>query len=170
MEEQPDWRTVIDFSVPDAVQGWRTINDTVMGGMSDSRLEATPGETALFAGRVSLENNGGFASVRSPQDEHDLSDFEGVVMRVRGDGKTYKLGLHADATLDGVIWQASFETQAGTWDEIRVPFGRFVPTYRGRILEAEPPIDRSTIGSFSFLIADKQEGPFALEITWLKAY
>ncbi|MFO8007913.1 MAG: CIA30 family protein [Candidatus Brocadiia bacterium] len=170
MEQQAVRQTLIEFEGPDAVRGWQIVNDTVMGGVSESRLEPTDSGTAVFTGSVSLENYGGFASVRSPAGRRDLSDFEGLVVRVRGDGKTYKLGVRTDARFDGVVWQASFGTQADAWQQVRVPFGEFVPTYRGRVLEGRGPLDRSAVMSFSFQISDKQEGPFALEIAWLGAY
>ena len=98
-------------------EAWPNIDDPVMGGRSRSRMSLEDG-VAVFAGAVSLENNGGFASVRSRPAEHPLAGFEGVALRVRGDGKTYKMRLRATETFDGVSYQASFATQPGRWIEI----------------------------------------------------
>ena len=170
MPEQRRKRDLVDFGVRENGQSWQVVNDTVMGGVSESHLEFTPEGTAIFAGRVSLENNGGFASVRSPQSEHDLSDSEGVAVRVRGDGKTYKLGLRTDTASDGVFWLASFGTQRDIWQEVRIPLDEFLPTHHGTMLEGVPPLDRSGVRSFSLLIADEQEGSFSLEVAWVRAY
>jgi monofunctional biosynthetic peptidoglycan transglycosylase len=93
-----------------------------------------------------------------------------VEIRVKGDGKTYKLGLRDDAALDGVMYQAAFRTETDVWQQIMIPFSEFVPTYHGRRLESEPTLDKSRIKSFSFLISDTQEGPFALEIAWVRCF
>jgi uncharacterized surface protein with fasciclin (FAS1) repeats len=58
--------TLMDFA--DDSQRWRIVNDDVMGGISDSRFRIDGGK-AVFTGRLSLENNGGFASVRSPPEQ-----------------------------------------------------------------------------------------------------
>jgi hypothetical protein len=163
-------RLIFDFEGTQGAEEWQTINDTVMGGASSSRMETTAGGTAVFLGNVSLENYGGFASVRSPLGDYDLSSSEGVEVRVKGDGKTYKLGVRDDAAFDGVVHQADFRTQPGVWEQIRIPFSELVPTYHGRMLESEPPLDRIRVKSFSFLIADKQEGPFSLEIAWVRCF
>ena len=44
---------------------WFVVNDTVMGGLSESRL-VVGAHSIEFKGDVSLRNNGGFASVRTP--------------------------------------------------------------------------------------------------------
>ncbi len=82
---------------------------------------------ATFRGTVSFENNGGFSSVRSPAVVHDLSAFEGLVLRVRGDGKRYGFRLKIDASFDGVSYQFQIEPPAGEWTEIFAPFSGFHP-------------------------------------------
>lgn len=57
---------LIDFASPASVARWSAIDDVVMGGISHSRLDHDPAGHGVFAGVVSLERNGGFASVRSP--------------------------------------------------------------------------------------------------------
>ena len=52
---------------------------------------------------------------------------------------------------------------------IEAPYRDFVPTFRGRILHDVPPIDPGAIRQFGFLIADKKEGPFRIEIDSIKA-
>jgi NADH dehydrogenase [ubiquinone] 1 alpha subcomplex assembly factor 1 len=161
---------VFDFEEPTDAEGWRVVNDTVMGGVSQSRIEAGANGTAVFAGTVSLENSGGFASVRSPAVEHDRAGYEGIALRVRGDGKGYKLTIRTDGRFDGVYYQAPVQTEPGAWQELRVPFSRFVPTFRGRRVEGAPKLDLARIQSLGFMISDRQAGPFRLEIDWIKAY
>ena len=71
------------------------------------------------------------------------------------------------------MWPGSFlpfQTRAGEWQEIRVPFDSLVHQVMGRRIPATGPIPPEQIRSISFIIADKNEAPFALEIDWIRAY
>jgi len=149
---------------------WAAIDDAVMGGRSRSVLAETAEGTAVFSGTVSDENNGGFASVRSRPLGLDLSDREGLRLRARGDGKRYKLCVKNDAAFDGVVYQSAFETRPASWQTVDLPFARFVPTFRGRRLDGEPPLDPSRIVTLGLMVSDRQLGPFRLEIASLAAY
>ena len=57
--------TLLDFSDDADIALFQPIDDVVMGGVSRSSFgRAAPG-IARFSGCVSLENSGGFASVRT---------------------------------------------------------------------------------------------------------
>src|SRR6476646_2092127 len=58
-------QTLFDFTGADAVKDWQTINDGVMGGVSEGKFKITDKKALEFFGTLSLENNGGFASVRT---------------------------------------------------------------------------------------------------------
>ena len=58
---------------------------------------------------------------------------------------------------------------AGTWTEMDFAFEEFVPTFRGRVLRDVEPLDPSRIATVGFLISDKQEGPFRLDLAWIHA-
>lgn len=162
-------RVLFNFAMTNAVAGWQVVNDDVMGGISRSRFVAGSNGVAVFAGEVSLENNGGFASVRSRPVGQDLSSFSEFMVRVRGDGRTYKLTARTDGGFDSVLYQLPFATKAGEWTEHRFAFTELVPTFRGRVLTDVPKFNAARFSSIGFLIADKQAGPFALEIDWIKA-
>ena len=123
---------------------------------------------ATFQGDVSFDNNGGFSSVRSLPVVHDLSAFEGLVLKVRGDGKRYGFRLRTDASFDGVSYQVEIVPPAGEWVEIAVPFGEFVPVYRGRLVQGHPELDPRRIATFGLLIS-RQEGAFRLDIEAIRA-
>ena len=158
---------VFDFG-PEATP-WPNIDDPVMGGRSRSTMRLDGGK-AVFEGFVSLENNGGFASLRSRPAQHDLQGFTGLILRVFGDGKTYGARLRTDGSFDGVSYQAKFDAEAGRWSEIRLPFNTFEPVYRGRRVEGHPALDPGAIKTFGFIISDGQEGPFRLELDWIKSF
>ena len=164
-----DAREQVIFDFATGAKPWANIDDPVMGGRSASRMSLEDG-VATFQGTVSLENNGGFASVRSRPAEHPLDGFDGVALRVRGDGKTYKLRLRTTIALDGVSYQTTFATESGRWIEVRLPWSAFQPVFRGRQVAGYPALKPSDIRTFGLLISDKQAGPFRLEIDWIKAW
>jgi hypothetical protein len=148
---------------------WRVVNDGVMGGLSQSRIVRTERGTGLFSGELSLENNGGFASVRASLPDLDLEEQSAVVLRVRGDGRRYQLRFRTDDRFDGMAYRAFFETEAGEWTTVRIPFDEFRATFRGRVFENAEPLDPSGVRQVGLMLADKQPGDFALEIDWIKA-
>jgi hypothetical protein len=160
---------LVDFS--SAGEGtWIIVNDGVMGGVSRSEFRITEKGTGLFTGRLSLEFNGGFASIRTAVDDEDLSKHAGIEMRVRGDGRTYQLRFRTNNRYDGVAYRALFGTDDGQWVTIILPFSEFKPTFRGRILSDVPPLDPAGIEQLGFLLADKKQGPFALEIEFVRTW
>jgi NADH dehydrogenase [ubiquinone] 1 alpha subcomplex assembly factor 1 len=160
---------LFDFALADACAGWYSIDDPVMGGVSSSRAEWTSVGAMRFAGVVSLENNGGFASIRSAAGNHDLVGCGGLALRVKGDGKTYRLNLKPDDRFDGLQYQAAFRT-SGAWEDIRLPFAAFEPRFRGRPVPDAPVLNPSRVASVGLLISDRQAGPFTLEIERIEVY
>jgi len=161
---------LFDFASNDAVSAWRAVDDTVMGGVSSSRMERSADGKAVFTGEVSLENSGGFASVQGPEIQQSLGAFDGIAIRVKGDGKRYKCGLRTDDLFDGVSHQAGFKTKTGEWQIVQIPFADFIPTYHGRRLSEDKRMKPELIRKLGFLISERQDGTFRLEIDWIKAY
>ncbi len=161
-------KTLFDFTTTTNVPGWKVVNDDVMGGISASKFEVTNG-VVVFRGELSLENNGGFASVRSLPAVHDLAGCDSFLLRVRGDGRRYKFTARTDRSFDSAIYQTSFTTKKGEWEEHRLPVKELVPSFRGRILSGEPPLNPAKVTSVGFLISDQQAGAFQLEIAWIRA-
>lgn len=168
--EEPSEIILFDFADPATHRSFRPINDGVMGGVSAGTMVHQEGEGAVFRGVVSLENNGGFASVRSLPGTYDLSGFEGITLHVKGDGKTYKLQLKTTAAFDGVQYQARFQAPDDAWTRLLIPFSAFVPTFRGRILSDADPLDPGHIATVGFMISDRQEGPFSLSVARVGVY
>ena len=162
-------RQVIDFEKSSDTNNWIVINDVVMGGVSESSFQVTESGTAVFSGAVSLEYNGGFASANRNPSQFDLSDSDGIRFKVKGDGKKYKISVKNDGSFNGFSYRVEFNTKDGEWLTIDAPFSSFIPMLMGQKTSA-PPIDRANIKTFGFLISDKQEGPFRLEIDWIGGY
>jgi monofunctional biosynthetic peptidoglycan transglycosylase len=161
---------VLDFTGDIQNIGWEAIDDRIMGGCSLSRPDYLQGIGLRFSGTVSLDNNGGFASIRSSMGCFDLSSYSGMKIRVCGDGRTYKLSLRTDLYYDGISYQAPFATKTGVWQEINLPFDAFAPTHHGLKLTTVPAMEPSQVKSFGLFIADRQAGPFKLDIAWLGGF
>ena len=160
---------LFDFENADADEQWRSVNDNVMGGISQGTFRITDQGTMEFFGSLSLENRGGFASVRCRPTELNLSEFETVAIRVRGDGRKYYCNLYVPSRRTAFSHRAAFQTKADQWQEIRIPLKDFRATWFGRTLPDAPPVDLSKVNSMGFILADKKVGPFKLEIDWIKA-
>jgi len=155
--------SVFRFDAPGSVSGWRAIDDAVMGGVSTSAISYVPGDGAVFSGFVSLANNGGFASVRSPSFAA-LGAGGAFLLTVRGDGKRYKFSVRTDAVFDGVSYQAAFQPPPGEWAVVRLAAADFLPKWRGRIVDDALPLDPARAQQLGLLIADLQAGAFRLEV------
>lgn len=145
--------TLFEFATEKSVQNWYTLDDVVMGGVSQSKMDYAEGGTARFSGRLSLEQGGGFASVRYDKTVFDLGGYEGLELRVKGDGKTYQLRLHTD--VPRVAYAQHFRA-AGDWTTIQLPFTDFKPTFRGRDVPSAPPLNRSVVREVGLMLADGQ--------------
>jgi len=165
-----DNRSISEFRQGDDLT-WSVVNDGVMGGLSEGKISYTESETLRFRGMLSLENNGGFSSIRSARTEMDLSAADGVVMRVKGDGRTYQLRLATDARYRGMemSFRANFATKKSQWTEIKIPFESLKGTFRGRDL-SNRKFDPGNVKRVWILLGDKKAGPFDLEIDWIRAY
>jgi len=156
------------FDFDDAEPAWYTVDDVVMGGVSSSTWEPGDG-IAVFKGQVSLENNGGFASARSRPFDTDLSGHDRVRLRVKGDGKRYEFRIRTSESSRAPSYRAGFLTKPGEWIEVELRFEDFIAGWRGRTFPDYPPLDAGEVTSVGLLIADKQEGPFRLEVDWIRA-
>jgi len=156
------------FVSPDAAAGWQAVNDGVMGGVSDGRFRITERQTLEFYGTLSLENNGGFASVRSRPRTLGLQTGDTLVARVRGDGREYQLNLYTADRMMAFSYRAPVKTRTGEWLEVRIPLDAFEATSFGRVIRGAGPVDPRSVTAVGFLLAEKTPGPFLLEVAWIK--
>jgi NADH dehydrogenase [ubiquinone] 1 alpha subcomplex assembly factor 1 len=163
----PRRAVLLDFDDEVEVTQWTPVNDVVMGGMSRSAFELAAPGIARFRGSVSLENSGGFASVRTAPRRWNSSGASAFVLRVLGDGRAYKFTLRTDDGFDGVQYQSRFTPPAGEWQETRLPVASFAATFRGRIVPGSAPLDPDRVRALGLMISDRQAGPFELLVDWI---
>lgn len=146
-----------------ASQMW-VVNDGVMGGVSESLIRHEA-EGVVIEGLVSLENNGGFASVRSAVTF--TADTSALEVKIKGDGKRYKFILRTDTSPRTPMYQADFVAAQG-WHTYRFVPGDFRASFRGRAVEA-PELVFADARELGILIADKQAGPFQIQLQFVRA-
>ena len=163
-------RIIVNFATPINSVEWMVVNDNVMGGVSRSKVSINPEGFMLFNGDVSLDYGGGFASVRSSYENWGIGKFDGFVIKVWGDGKSYQFRCRMGNNFGGLAYRHYFQTNNEKWQEIRLPFSKFVPTFRGRIISDAKPLDPDSIRNLGLMISDKQSGNFNLKIAWIGVY
>jgi NADH dehydrogenase [ubiquinone] 1 alpha subcomplex assembly factor 1 len=159
---------LLDFTGPEAAQKWQAVNDGVMGGVSDGRFEITDAGTLAFFGTLSLENNGGFASVRTKPTELDIKAGDTIVVRAKGDGRDYVLNLYTNSRRRAFSYRATLPTTKDEWTEVRVPLADFIPTAFGRRVQGMGPVEPNQISGLGFMLSDKKPGKFQMQVKWVK--
>ena len=161
-------RVLFNFENADAARQWQTVNDGVMGGRSDGRFKINEDKNMEFFGTLSLENNGGFASVRSREAKLGLEKDDAIVIRVRGDGRDYNFRLNVPRSVSRNSYEQSFKTKKDEWIEVTLPMDQFVATWRGRVFPNEK-FDPSNVTGMGIQLSDNKPGSFKLEFEWIKA-
>jgi NADH dehydrogenase [ubiquinone] 1 alpha subcomplex assembly factor 1 len=158
--------TLFNFDGADTAP-WSIENDGVMGGRSQGFVEVADG-TLVFAGEVVTEG-GGFTSVRAAS-QADLSGYDGIELRVRGGGRTFELNVDDGTRSRGreVNRRAPVPT-SDSWEAVRVPFASLDESAHGEPVRVGP-LDLSAVRSIGIYIIDGNDGPFRLEVDWIRAY
>ena len=158
---------VMEDFIPNENLNWQVVNDGVMGGRSYGNLTRSGDSEALFSGNLSLENNGGFSSIRAYYPPN-LLNVESIMIRVKGDGRKYSFRVRTNDS-GWASYSHEFTTSEDEWVERELPLTSFYPTYRGYSLKNMPNLSELVIKEIGFMISDKITGKFELEIDWVKA-
>ena len=155
------YTTLFDFTTDANMDRWAVINDGVMGGLSKGKLEVTTEGHGRFSGTVSLENYGGFTSIRCAVADIAVNEGSKIQLRIKGDGKDYQFRVKHKAR----DYQSYITTTptTGEWETIEIPLIELYPSWRGQKLDM-PNFDKSSINEFTFLIANKRNETFELLI------
>ncbi len=178
-------QSVFDFSTPGAASVWGALDDVVMGGVSQGNFSLQAQDSqgkksqkqAIFAGNVSTDNSGGFSSVRTKNFDppFDFTGWHGIRLRVKGDGQRYKFILRNSGGWDSPAYIYGFDTVAGTWINVDIPFAEMVPTFRARSVPDAPTFDAAQVFSFQLMLSKFEydqrlnphfeAGPFELAVS-----
>ena len=152
---------IFDFNKASELNNWMIVDDVVMGGRSSGSFKVNADGHGVFAGDVSLENNGGFSSLRHDCDEIQVDGFTKIAIRLKGDGKKYQFRIKSNPR-DYHSYISSFET-SGEWEQIEIQLKDMFPSFRGRTLDI-PNFADDSIEEIRFLIGNKKPQNFKLLI------
>ncbi|NEO37387.1 MAG: NAD(P)H-binding protein [Moorea sp. SIOASIH] len=180
---EPGKQLLFDFQNPsdDLQETWGAVDDVVMGGVSESSIRLID-KAALFTGNVSTANSGGFVSVRTRNlpTPLNLAEYEGLELRVKGDGQRYKFILRNESKWDGIAYCYSFDTQKDQWMNVSIPFADLIPVFRAKTLKDAAPFNPSRICAIQLMLSKFEydgalnpkfaPGSFVLQVETIKAY
>jgi uncharacterized protein YbjT (DUF2867 family) len=176
-------KILFDFTHPDAdlTETWGAVDDVVMGGVSQSTIRLVD-HKAIFGGIVSTEQNGGFASVRTRNfsPPMDLSAYQGIELRVVGDGKRYKFITRCEGQWDGIAYCYSFDTIYNYPTTVCIPFQDLIPVFRAKTVQEASDFDSTKVYSMQLMLSKFEydgelnprfePGAFQLGVESIKAY
>ena len=152
---------LFDFNPKSDISGWKVVDDVVMGGRSNGSFELNNNGYGVFSGSVSLENNGGFSSLRYRFDAKTIKGYTKVILKIKGDGKAYQFRMKTNA-FDRHSYNAPFQTN-GAYQTIQISLADMSPAFRGNKLNI-PNYPGETVEELAFLIGNKKAENFQLEI------
>jgi NADH dehydrogenase [ubiquinone] 1 alpha subcomplex assembly factor 1 len=150
---------IYDFNKNSSPRDWRIIDDGVMGGLSQGNFSIDAEGNGVFAGTVSLENNGGFSSVRYQCDKIGVTKDSKVLIRLKGDGKEYQFRIK-DKKNNYFSYITTFKT-SGKWETIAIKLSDLYPSFRGQNLNL-PNFSSDSFEEIVFLVGNKKNESFQL--------
>jgi len=157
--------TVFDFNKNSDLSKWMIVDDVVMGGRSNGHFEISEEGYGIFSGDVSLENNGGFSSVRYYSGTLKVDTYKHAIIKLKGDGKSYQFRIKSD-DYERYSYVYEFQT-SGDWETIEIPLSDMEPRFRGRKLNI-PNYPGETVEEIAILIGNKRNESFRMEIDYIE--
>jgi NADH dehydrogenase [ubiquinone] 1 alpha subcomplex assembly factor 1 len=152
-------KIIFDFNKKSNLRNWIIIDDIVMGGQSSGSLKLSADGFGIFQGSISLDNNGGFSSVRYRFQKIAIDNYTEIVLKLKGDGKKYQFRIKSNSR-DYYSYITPFLT-SGEWQEVKIPLKEMYPSFRGRRLN-QPNFSNDYIEEITFLVGNKKNENFKL--------
>lgn len=152
---------IFKFTKEANISNWQIVDDVVMGGRSNGNFSLNNNGYGVFSGKIALDNNGGFSSLRYNTKTIDIVKHTKVCIKLKGDGKVYQFRIKADRN-ERYSYITTFKT-SGEWETIIINLKDMYPAFRGRILDY-PNFNKTTIEELAFLIGNKKAEAFELII------
>ena len=144
---------------------WVMISDNVMGGVTQSKLQYTENSLVLN-GTLSLDNYGGFSSIKTNFNTFDLSEYDGVKIKYKSTGQKFAFTLEDSKNWTMPNYKGAFgNSDSNTWQETTILFKDFKQYQIG-----EPTGKKLTtavlknIVRLGIITTEKKEGPFSIEV------
>lgn len=158
---EPSQNIIFDFTNTTSLSSWRVVDDGVMGGKSEGNFRINENGHGEFSGKVSLENNGGFSSLRYRFEPIDVSNFTKIILKVKSDGTKYQFRVKDNGNHQ--YSYIHYFTTNNNWQLVEINLADMYPTFRGRKLEMNN-FSASKIEEIGILIGNSKQQTFTLEI------
>lgn len=195
----PPEKCIFSFGSKEELKKWHLYSDSEYGGLSSASLEikdAVNGQTStgVFSGNLSLDlsegskwniSRSGFCGMRSKKFDGfiDLDSYDSVAMKLRGDGRCYISTIYTENWVNSPgqqednSWQAFIFVPKDDWYVAKIPLARYLPTWRGNIIDAQMEMNPSRVLGMSLSVnaegglpgGKSGPGDFKVEIDWIKA-
>ena len=165
--EKTEAPLTIDFQQEEERRLWWPVNDGVMGGRSTGGPDYLD-DQLVFSGVINT-NGGGFSSIRRPVNRGDMAGVKAVTMRIKSDGRAYRLRFRTNVTYRGrrVAFQKPIVSETtGQWETVTVELENMRASLFGRRLMGAK-FKSADIMEMGFILADGQDGAFRLEVDWI---
>ncbi|XP_067943646.1 complex I intermediate-associated protein 30, mitochondrial-like [Watersipora subatra] len=185
--ENGDYKYQWRLNTQQAIDEWIVSTDQDMDqGYSTGKTTLSNQQCMLFHGflNTKVPDDGktryaGYVNVKSPLREksfarlesYDWTNFTHLIIRCRGDGRSYDLNLNMNNFYD-IQWHDVYSftlyTRGGPyWQIAKIPFSKFLLTSKGRLQDKQQHINLDRIKNFSITISDDAQGPFQLELDYI---
>lgn len=158
----------IDFGQKTGGQDWQIMNDGVMGGLSKGHIEMKE-ETLIFRGTVSLENNGGFTSLRGPYENYDLSNFETITVKYKSTGQDIAFRMELYERWFYPYFKKNLPETDNEWQTISIPLSEFneyrIGDATGKKMSAE---NLANVIRLGFNTNSKKASSFEFEVDFIR--
>ncbi|MEM6542217.1 MAG: CIA30 family protein, partial [Bacteroidota bacterium] len=125
-----------DFGTTKDGTNWQILNDGVMGGLSKGEILFT--ENSLkFSGAVSLENYGGFTSVKSPFQEFTLANKSRVKIRYKTSGQSIAISLENSRAFYKPYFKLELEDTEDSWKTKEIAIEQFKQYNLGQVTQEQ---------------------------------
>ncbi|CAD7085308.1 unnamed protein product [Hermetia illucens] len=171
------------------LEKWTTTTDKDHNeGFSEATLEISPAGHGLFHGHVDSRllkdgkiKKSGYANIRTKrvrksfkrETTYDWEPYNSLVLRVRGDGRSYLLNIHCEGYFD-LLWNDVYHyvlyTRGGPhWQVAKIPFSKFFFASKGRVQDRQTPIKLNRVTHFGISVGARggHDGPFSLEVDYI---
>jgi NADH dehydrogenase [ubiquinone] 1 alpha subcomplex assembly factor 1 len=144
---------------------WYTVNDGVMGGLSDG-FATIENNRLIHSGEI-VTRGGGFSYVGTRLPTDALVGYSSLQVRLNTGGRAYAANF-ADSRSWRITHQVSVpETTNVGWQEVTINFKDTVPTIFSRQVNSDP-FDSRAVEELAFILSDGVDGVFRTEIDWIK--
>lgn len=162
--------SIIDFgNSAEKNQEWVLLSDNIMGGLTKSKIEYT-NNSVLLSGNISLDNYGGFSSIKTKYESVDLSEYNGIKIKFKSTNQKFAFTLEDNQNWTQPNFKREFSPKKDdTWEELIIYFKDFqeikIGELTGNMMKSKSLKNIVRMGIMTY---EKKEGPFSLEVDYIE--